>query len=362
MKKQSLFSVNEYRECFKNMTSKDVYTYFEHGSWDQITLKDNIESFHQIKILPRILTDVSHTSLNTQILGSEVSLPFGFSPTAFHKIVHPEGELATAKAANKLNCIMILSSFSTVAMEDVIQNQPNCSLWLQVHFPKNRSILESMIHRAEKCNFKAIVVTVDTPIHPDREAVSRYKFDLPSHLSIANFAQYDFFRRSRNDTNELFNEKATWEDIKWMKSICKLPVVLKGVLSSEDALIASSLGVDGIIVSNHGGRQLDGVPSTIDVLPSIIYALKEIGSPLEVYLDGGVRRGSDIFKAIALGAKAVFIGRPVIWGLHYDGANGVEQILNIFSHELRQTMKLSGCNRISDIKHDKLFIKKNQFM
>jgi (S)-2-hydroxy-acid oxidase len=274
------------------------------------------------------------------------------------RMAHDDGECATAAAAAKAGTLMTLSSWSTTALEEVAQAAPGGNRWFQLYVYKDRVVTTSLVRRAEAAGYKALAVTVDTPVLGRREADVRNRFKLPAHLTMGNFtdtggAHSEGTKDGGKDSGlaayvaDLIDRTLSWEDLKWLRSITKLPIVVKGVMCAEDALEALKYGVDAIWVSNHGARQMDTAPSTIEALPEILAAVQ---GKVEVYLDGGVTRGGDAFKALALGAKAVFIGRPVLWGLAHSGEAGVSSVLKLLNDELTQTMQLAGCCSVNDIK------------
>ncbi|KAG0057472.1 Hydroxyacid oxidase 1 [Gryganskiella cystojenkinii] len=365
--------------------------YYRSGANDMQTLKDNQEAFNRLRLRPRILRDVSKVTTETTLLGHTVSSPICVAPTAMQRLANDAGEKATARAKAK-KC-MILSSWATTTAEDTIaagkeipvdESTPGLPLyWFQLYVYKDRAMTEQLIRRVEKCGYKALVITVDTPFLGRRLADVRNVFKLPSHMSMANFETKDSKVTMANildqsEAGEVLKAKAAaaastasvkqqesslaayvvsqidptlnWNDIAWVRSISNLPIVVKGVLTAEDAKLAADIGVEGILVSNHGGRQLDGVLATIDALPEVLDAVKDRN--IEVYLDGGVRKGTDVLKALALGAKAVFLGRPILWGLAHDGEDGVTLALNLVQQEFELAMALSGCSKISDITRD----------
>ncbi|XP_077990190.1 2-Hydroxyacid oxidase 1-like [Glandiceps talaboti] len=319
-------------------------------------MKENKESFSRIKLMPRVLRSVSTIDLSTSVLGTHIDIPICVSPTAFQSMAHPEGAVATAKATAFHNTCMVLNGAPYKTMEEIASEVPIGLRWQNVYILKRRDITKGMVERAERVGSKAIVVSVDNPTIGNRYDMKRIKeFSSFPKLKFANYLQYF----EENATTASIHEEikhgdpsATWEDIAWLKSITKLPIVLKGIMSTEDAVIAVQHGIDAILVSNHGGRQLDTVPSTIEVLPEIVQA---VGDKVEIYVDGGVRMGTDVLKALALGAKAVFIGRPVIYGLAYKGEDGVKDVLEILKDELKNAMTLTGCRSISDIKPSILY-------
>nr|XP_033501738.1 hydroxyacid oxidase 1 isoform X2 [Epinephelus lanceolatus] len=278
--------------------------------------------------------------------------------TAMQRMAHPEGETATARACRAVGTGMMLSSWATSTIEEVMSAMtasPGGVLWLQLYIYKDRELTLSLVRRAEEAGYKAIFVTVDTPYLGRRWDDMRNRFKLPSHLSMSNFSSASLAFSEGNYGNDsglaVYVAKAIdptlcWDDITWLKKHTHLPVIVKGVLNGEDAVQAVNYGVDGILVSNHGARQLDGVPATLDVLEEVV---KAVQGRCDVYLDGGVRRGTDVLKALALGAKAVFIGRPVLWGLACQGEQGVTEVLELIKEELRLAMALSGCRSVSEV-------------
>ncbi|XP_033102749.1 hydroxyacid oxidase 1-like [Anneissia japonica] len=325
------------------------FEYYSDGCNEQFTLKENREAFKRYRLRPHLLRDVSKLDLSTTVLGQNISWPVGISPTAFHRIANYEGEKATARAAYAEGSVMILSCVSTCTVEDVAEASPHSILWMQVMFFKRREITESLVKRAEAAGFKAIVVTIDQPIIGKKYSSVRtrasVRFKLQAHEQPVNLKLN--IKGGGDEIVADFDASVTWEDIKWLKSLTKLPLVLKGITTGEQTRNAVEYGASGILVSNHGGRQLDYLPATIDVLPEVVSAVE--GSGVEVYLDGGVRHGTDVFKALARGARAVFIGRPILWGLTWKGYEGAKQVLSILKEEVASTMALMGCTNVSEI-------------
>ncbi|XP_034231733.1 hydroxyacid oxidase 1 isoform X2 [Thrips palmi] len=303
-----------------------------------------------------MLRDVTHRSTATAALGEAVSVPFGVSPTAMQRMAHPDGELANVRAVAKMGGVFILSTLSTSSIEEVAEAAPDATRWFQLYIYKDRSVTEQLVRRAEKAGYRALVLTVDAPVFGNRRADARHKFALPSHLRLANLEGLGQEKTKMSSaksgsglneyTNKLFDQSVNWKDVEWLKSFTTLPLVLKGVLTKEDALMGAELGVAAIFVSNHGARQLDGVPASIEALPEVVRAVK---GRCQVFVDGGFSTGADIFKALALGADMVFFGRPALWGLSHSGQTGVERVLNILKVELDRTMALAGCNSVKDI-------------
>lgn len=329
-----------------------VFDYYASGAEDEHTLKENRVAFSKIWIRPRILIDVSKVDLTTTVLGFKISMPIMVAPTAMQKLAHPEGELATAKAVASTGTIMTLSSWTTSTIEEVASTGPGVR-FLQLRVYKDRNVVIQLVRRAERAGFKAIVLTVDTPRLGRREADIKNRFSLPPHLTLKNFEELDLRKMGRTPDSGVAayvagqsDRSASWKDIKWLQTITKLPILLKGILTAEDTKMALQYGAAGIIVSNHGARQLDYAPATIDVLEEVVAAAD---GRVPVFLDGGVRRGTDVLKALALGASGVFVGRPVVFSLAVDGEAGVEKMLGMLRDELELAMSLAGCTSIKAI-------------
>ncbi|XP_056644376.1 2-Hydroxyacid oxidase 1-like [Diorhabda sublineata] len=348
--KTNLVCIDDYQKCSQKTLSKGVYEFFAEGSGQQETLKSNTNAFKKYKIKPRYLCNVAHRNLKIKILGKDISMPIGVAPTAMQKLAHPDGETAIARATQELNTIYIMSIYSTTSIEDVVKAAPHGRKWLQLFIFSDRKINEDVITNAERNGFEAIVVTCDFPVLGIRLASARNKLYLPQHLQLGVLKKY-MEQQKMNDIRVISDPSAQWNDIKWLKTITKLPIVAKGILSAEDAILAIEAGVSAIIVSNHGGRQLDSLPTTIEVLPEIVQA---VGDKVEVYIDCGFRDGTDVYKAIALGAKMVFVGRPAIWGLAHSGTEGVKNVLNILRNELDVALAISGCCSLDEITPEKV--------
>uniref|UniRef100_A0A0A9WWN9 (S)-2-hydroxy-acid oxidase n=1 Tax=Lygus hesperus TaxID=30085 RepID=A0A0A9WWN9_LYGHE len=348
--------VSEFEQLAKSKLPKNWLDYYNSGACNETTLALNKSAFLKLRIKPRMLRDVSKLDTTTTILGKPVPIPIGVSPTAMQRLACPEGEVANIKAVSSTGSIYILSTLSTTSIEDVALAAPNTTKWFQLYIYKDRDITRNLVQRAEKAGFQALVLTVDAAVFGKRYADCKNKFSLPPHLELANLRGIapSNFKGSdgsglQSYVNSLFDSTLTWEDVKWLQGITKMPVILKGILTAEDALIAADLGIPAIVVSNHGGRQLDTCPASIEALPEIARA---VGNRCELYLDGGIRYGTDIFKAIALGAKMVFVGRPAVWGLSCAGEDGVKKVLKILMEEFEQAMALSGCTSIGEIRKD----------
>ncbi|XP_038998101.1 (S)-2-hydroxy-acid oxidase GLO1-like isoform X2 [Hibiscus syriacus] len=301
---------------------------------------------------PRILIDVSKIDLTTTVLGFKISIPIMIAPTARQKMAHPEGEYATARAASAAGTIMILSSRATSSVEEVASTGPGIRFF-QLYVYKERNVVAQLVKRAERAGFKAIALTVDNPRLGRREADIKNRFTLPPFLTLKNFEGLDLGKMDKADDSGLASYVAgqvdptlSWKVVKWLQTITSLPILVKGVLTAEDARIAVQAGAAGIIVSNHGARQLDYVPATITALEEVVKAAQ---GRVPVFLDGGVRRGTDVFKALALGASGVFIGRPVVFSLAAEGEAGVSKVLSMLREEFELTMALIGCRSLKEI-------------
>ncbi|MBE9034010.1 alpha-hydroxy acid oxidase [aff. Roholtiella sp. LEGE 12411] len=346
----------EYEKLAQEHLSQMAFDYYSSGAWDEITLRDNRAAFERVKLRPRMLVDVSDRNLSTSILGQPLQLPLLIAPMAFQCLAHPDGEVATAIAAASAGVGMVLSTMATKSMEDVaaVGNKQNALQWFQLYIHKDRGLTRALVERAEAAGYKALCLTADAPVLGQRERDQRNEFALPPDLHLANLATISGLDIShKTGESGLFtyfaqqlNSAVTWHDLEWLQSISPLPLVLKGILRGDDAKLAVESGAKAIIVSNHGGRQLDGAIASLDVLAEIVTAAD---GKAEVLLDGGIRRGTDILKALALGAKAVLIGRPVLWGLAVAGQVGVSHVISLLQDELNLTMALSGCAKIQDI-------------
>ncbi|XP_053601814.1 2-Hydroxyacid oxidase 1 [Plodia interpunctella] len=350
--------VKDLENAALDLLPKATRDYYKSGATEEQTLAENSTAFRRLRIRPKCLVNVERTDLQTRALGNYVSMPVGISPSAMQRMAHPDGELANVKAAEAHGTIYILSTIATSSIEEVAQAAPKATKWFQLYIYNDREVTKSLVARAEKAGFKALVLTVDTPLFGIRRADIRNQFTLPPHLKLANFDGHLSTKIQstkggsglNNYVSGLFDKSLTWDAIKWLKSITSMPIIVKGILRPDDAVKAIEAGCSGILVSNHGARQLDGVPATIEVLPEIVEAVKKYNT--EVYLDGGVTTGTDVYKALALGARMVFVGRPALWGLSVGGQAGVQKMLDIFRTELEYTLQIAGTPSISDITRD----------
>ncbi len=330
-------NLSDYEALARTCMEPASWDFYAGGSDDEVTLRTNRTAFERIRLRPRMLVDVNVCDLRTTVLGAQVSMPILIAPTAHHGLAHPEGECETASAAGEAGTLMIASTTSNRSLEE-IATAAKGPLWFQLYTYGGLEYSEVLVKRAEAAGYRAIVLTVDVPRLSRRERDIRNNFDLPSHLGAGNFVGVDL-------TDNMFLS-LTWESIAWLRSLTSLPIVLKGILTAEDAKLAVEHGVEGIVVSNHGGRQLDTAQASIEALPEVVEA---VAGHCEVYMDGGIRRGTDVLKALALGARAVLVGRPILWGLAVNGAAGARHVLELLHDELELAMVLSGRPTIASI-------------
>ncbi|MRH42030.1 alpha-hydroxy-acid oxidizing protein [Aquibacillus halophilus] len=356
-------SFEELQQQAKQKLDKKVFDYIQSGSGKEETLQANDHAFKKWKIIPRYLTDVSKRNIETIIEGEKIAAPVLFAPIGMQGISHPDGELAVAKAAGNKGLPYIASTVSSYSLEEIAEANENGINWFQLYFPNDLELAKSLVQRAHSAGYKAIVITVDTNMlgYRERDRDNRYS---PFKLGkgIGNYAVDPVFIRKIQGKNPddfmeemikvFYRQNISWEDIAYIRQCADLPIYLKGILHPKDALLAKENGINGIIVSNHGGRQLDGAVASLDILPSI----KEVvGDELTILLDGGIRRGSDIVKALALGADAVLYGRPYLYSLALGGKEGVEQNIDNLMQDLEITMALSGASAISELNQDLLW-------
>ncbi len=344
-----LVSPDDFREAARQRLTPMAFDYYASGALTEWTLRENERAFRRWRFNKQVLVDVSQVDASTDVLGTAVPFPVLVAPTAFHRLADPDGELATARAVKSVGSLMVASTLATTTLEDIATT--GVQRWFQLYVQKDRGFTRQLIARAVSSGYSAIVLTVDTPVIGIRYSEMRNRFQLPDGLKLANFDKS--MTAGGSDSNgdavsglrafsEQFDQTLTWQDLEWLCGECAavgLPVMAKGILTATDARRAVEAGVAAIGVSNHGGRQLDGDPATLDVLPEVV---DEVGDEVEVLLDGGVRTGPDGVKAVALGARAVLIGRPVLWGLAAGGESGVERVLTLFRDEVLDTLRQAG--------------------
>lgn len=330
-----------------------VYDFCAGGADDEITLCANEAAFRRLGLLPRVLRGPGQPDLSVDLLGVGARFPVLIAPTAFHRLFHPDGERATARAAVSADTILIASLASTVAIEDVARTARDASggappkLWFQLNVQPDLAFTEHLVRRAEAAGARALVVSVDAPVFGRRRRDLRHGFtDLPPGLRCENLREPGPTTEEAPVRSIAFWPELSWEHIGWLRSITALPIVLKGVVRPDDARLAVNHGAAALIVSNHGGRQLDSEVATIDALPAIA---DRVAGSVPVLMDGGIRRGTDVLKALALGANAVLIGRPYLWGLAAAGERGVRRVLDLLCAELELAMGLCGCRTVEEI-------------
>ncbi len=349
-----LLNVNEFELAARELLAPMVYDYYRGGAEDELTVADNRAAWQRWRFVPRMLVDVSHRDLSTSVLGQPIRLPVITAPCGFNALAHADGELAVARAVTAAGTVQIVSTAATFSLEEIAQAAPAGLRWFQLYCYRNREITAQLVQRANAARYQAICLTVDAPLVGRRERDIRNGFGLPAGLRWKNL---EGFGLDRMDTTaegsaltryiaEIWDTGVTWETVAWLRQQTALPLILKGILSADDARRAVDCGVAGLIVSNHGGRQLDGAIASGDALASVVDA---IAGQAEVYVDGGIRRGSDVLKALALGARAVMIGRPYLWGLAVGGEAGVRRVLEMIAVELELAMALAGRPKLTDI-------------
>jgi 4-hydroxymandelate oxidase len=357
MNPDPLLNVADYARVARARLAKGCCDYYEGGALDEITLRENTAGWERIKLYYRVLAGVGARDMRTAVLGQPISMPIAIAPTAFHRLGCDEGEVATARAARAAGTLFILSSLSNTAMESVFA-EAGSPRWFQLYVYKDRAITRDLVQRAQTAGAEAIVLTVDTPGLGTRERDMRNRFTLPEGLAVANLTPLGKGELPEVSgsglaayVRENFKSDLSFEDLDWLCGSTRLPVVVKGVCRGDDARRAAEHGAKAVVVSNHGGRQLDTAPATCEALPHVAEA---VGERCEVYVDGGIRRGSDVLKAIALGARAVLVGRPILWGLTVAGEEGASHILEILRRELDEAMLLCGCTTLRDIERSLL--------
>ena len=354
----SLVNLAEYEAAAREAVAGSTLDYFDGGSNDEITLRDNVAAFSRITLYPRMFRGVGTRDTSTTVVGSGARWPVIVAPVALLGMLSPDGEVPAVRAATAAGSIFVLSSLSVTPIEDVIAVSTG-PVWFQLYIYKDRAASEALVKRVEAAGCSALELTADTPILGRRERDVRNSFALPEGLWTPNLTADapSALPESRSDSpfkaaiDALFYPNLTWDDVGWLTSITDLPVLVKGVVRADDAARAVDAGAAGVVVSNHGGRQLDTAPAAIDAVAAIV---DNVGDRAEVIVDGGIRRGADIVKAIALGARAVQIGRPIVWGLAVDGEEGVADVLSLLRDEFDMAMALCGCRSVSEISLDLL--------
>ena len=337
-----LLNVFDYEAEAGRRLEPGAHGYYAGGAGDELTLRDNVAAYGRWLLRPRVLVDVDGCSTATTVLGQKLSMPLAIAPVAFQRVAHPDGEVGMAKAARSVGTAMCLSTLSTSTPAEVASTE--ALRWFQLYVFRDEGVTRDLVAQATDNGFCALVLTVDTPVLGRRERDFRTGFTIPPEITVASLGSGGV---TPLEAFSLMSPSITWLDVERLASESKLPVLVKGVLTAEDARLACEHGASGIVVSNHGGRQLDGVAATIDALPEVVAA---VDGRVEVLLDGGIRRGADVVKALALGARAVLAGRPPLWGLVVDGEAGAQRVLELLRDEIRLALQLIGCASPADVK------------
>jgi isopentenyl diphosphate isomerase/L-lactate dehydrogenase-like FMN-dependent dehydrogenase len=335
-------NVRDYEAHAEGILDAGAHGYFAGGAGDELTLRENEAAFERLKLRPRMLVDVSAVSTATTVLGTPVSMPLLVAPTAIQRMCHPDGEPATARAAAAAGTLMTLSTRATATPAEVAAAAPGAPRWFQLYCFEDDGVTRALVEQAVEHGYEALVLTVDAPRAGRRERDLRSGFQVPAEVAVPSVAAALGHPASLTiaEIFAMLDLTLTWRDLDRIRGLSDLPLLVKGILTDEDARLACDAGVDGIVVSNHGGRQLDGVHATIDALPEVVDAVE---GRAEVYVDGGVRRGTDVVKALALGARAAMVGRPVLWGLAAGGERGVAHVLEMLREEIESALLLCGC-------------------
>ncbi|MDX2030415.1 MAG: alpha-hydroxy acid oxidase [Blastocatellia bacterium] len=339
----ALASLSDYEAAARERMAHMAWEYINGGAADEATLRWNREAFERVRLAPRALVDVSHLDTRVKLFGQELPFPILLAPTAYHGLVHAEGELATVRGAGAANAAMVISTAANTRVEEIAAAATG-PVWFQLYIQRDRGFTRDLVQRAVTAGCRALVLTVDTPVTGPRNRETRTGFALPAGLGLPNLQGLKVdanAHRSREGSiySPITDPSVTWKEIDWLRSFARVPVLLKGILHPEDAALAVKAGASGLIVSNHGGRNLDTVPATIEALPPIT---QRVAGRLPILMDGGIRRGTDVLKALAYGARAVLIGRPYLHGLGVAGAHGVTRVVEILRQEFEMAMALSG--------------------
>ena len=335
-------TLSDYEPLARTRMDPGAWDYYAGGAGDERSLADNRLAWDRLRLRPRVLVDVAQRDLSTTAFGVRLDHPIIVAPMAAHDLAHPDAERATGRGAAAAGALLTLSTISSVSLEEVAAVEPAAPRWFQLYPPVDRADTESLVLRAVNAGFSALAVTVDLPLPGNRERDDRHRFVL--HMGAHLPAD-----QPTDETGIVVLPTFDWDELAWLRSICSIPLVAKGILRADDASRAVDVGCDGIWVSNHGGRQLDTAVAGIDALPEVAGA---VGDRALLVVDGGVRRGIDILKGLALGADLVAVGRPILWGLAVDGADGVRRIIEIARDELSLVMALAGCRSIGEITPD----------
>ena len=372
-------NVDDLRKLAKRRLPIGVFDYIDGGAEDEITLRRNVEAYKKVSFKPRVLRDMANIDTSTSLFGRKLSFPLVLAPTGFTRIAHSEGELAVVRAATRAGIPFTLSTMATRSIEECASvAESDTRLWFQIYTWRDRSVVKNLVERAEASGFEAVCLTVDTAVLGRRERDVRRGFTLPPEVGLGTIIDgvknpgwtWDFLTADpirfanvegltaidgstavdlAEHMKSQFDPGLSWKDVEWLRSIWKGPILIKGIQTVEDALIAVDSGVEAIAISNHGGRQLDEAPAPFDLLPEVAEAVQD---RLEIICDGGVRRGSDIVKAVSLGATAVMAGRPYLYALGACGERGVDHVLGLLHEGVERTMALIGAASMNDLSQE----------
>jgi 4-hydroxymandelate oxidase len=344
MDQSAPINVAEFEPLARARMDAAAWDYYAGGADDELTLADNLDALRRLRLRPRVLVDVTERSLGTTAFGAELGVPIIVAPTAARSLAHPDGDLAVARGAASIGALMTLSTIAERPLEEVASAAPGGPRWFQLYASTDEAATRSLVERAVVAGYGAVAVTVDLPFAGNRERDARSGFVVPLGVHLPAEHPVD-------EHGLVITSAFDWEWLAWLRTICPIPLVAKGILRADDAVRAIDAGCDGVWVSNHGGRQLDGSVTAVDALPEIVEAVGHRGL---IVADGGVRRGTDALKLLALGAGLVAIGRPILWGLAVDGEAGVRRVLEILRDELSLAMALCGCRSLDEITPDLL--------
>jgi 4-hydroxymandelate oxidase len=351
-------TIEDWESLAKERLTDMAYAYLVGGAGDEVTLRGNRESFAQIRLRPRMLVDVSEIDTSTVLFGEKLKLPVLLAPVAYQKIVHPEGELEAVRGANAAGVVFTASTAASTAVEDIAR-EAVIAPWFQLYASSDRPFTKALVDRAREAGCRVLCFTVDAPVRGQRDRDTRVGFRLPPGIQRPNFRDLNPQALTGNPRAEgrsiyspNLDPRLTWEYLAWLRSIARMPVVLKGIVTAEDAVRGLEAGVDGFVVSNHGGRVIDTVIPAIEALPEVV---KAVAGRVPVLLDGGVRRGTDVIKAIALGAAAVLVGRPYLYALAVEGAEGVRKCVDMLHREIE--MAMAACGRPNVASLDRSLVK-----
>jgi isopentenyl diphosphate isomerase/L-lactate dehydrogenase-like FMN-dependent dehydrogenase len=333
-------NVGDFERLAEERLDSGTFGYYAGGAGDEWTLRENVAAFNRLVLRPRMLVDVGSVTTATRLLGAEISMPVLIAPTALQRLAHPDGEAAAARAAAEAGTIFCLSTIASLSPSELAAVAPESRRWFQLYWSRDRGFTRNLVEAVAGNGFEAIVLTVDLPAGGRRERDLRVAFEVPANVPFPNLPE-----RLQGELQAalgwIVDPTITWRDLEWLASLTSLPLVIKGILTAEDAELACEHSAVGVVVSNHGGRQLDGVSATLDALPEVVQA---VDGRAEILLDGGIRRGTDVVKALALGAQAVLVGRAALWGLAVDGEAGVRRVLDLLRDEVALALTLLGCS------------------